>query len=95
MSNQEPNFTMGDLLHQLAEEYGYIVHEQSEDGVYTTTEICKLLRLSRHAVISMLREKYEKGEIEVTSKKVDTLGGFRKQTVPAYKSTKGEIDGED
>ncbi len=90
--DKEPDFTMGDLLHELAEHFGRPANvEASIDGLYTTGEIAKLYGVSRSKALGEIKKLFEKGRVEISSKKIKRFSGGE-VVVPAYRliEPKGE-----
>jgi len=88
----KPDFTMGDLLQQLAAEFGYTVNDYPGTDVYTSSELSEALGISQYKIVRVIKDKYKKGEIEVTKKKVECFGSGRLMTVQGYKLKNREMD---
>lgn len=92
--DEEPDFTMGDLLYELADRFGRPANiEVSTDGLYTTGEIAKLYGVSRSKALGEIKKLFEEGRIEVSSKRIERFSGGE-VVVPAYRfiKPKGEDD---
>lgn len=93
--DDEPDFTMGDLLQQLADEFGYAVNDEDRSDAYTSTELSNLLGISNYRVVKKLKEMYKEGMVETVTKVVICFGSGRELPVNAYRLKRGEDDGED
>ena len=93
--DDEPDFTMGDLLQQLAGEFGYSVDNQNSEDSYTSTELSEMLGISNYRVMKKLKEMYRDGKIETVTKIITCFGSGRDLPVNAYRLKRGEDDGED
>ena len=85
MEDEDLDFTMGDLLQELATEFGAPAStEQSYDGVYTTGEIANLFGVSRSKALKEVKRLHIEGRIEISQKRIDRFGGGE-VVVPAYR----------
>lgn len=96
MEDEAPEFTMGDLLQELADRFGSPARaDKSYEDIYTTREIATMFRVSRSKALKVIKEMYEEGRLEITRKKIERFGGGESD-VQAYKLkiTKGEDNDE-
>lgn len=85
MEEEIPDFTMGDLLHELADRLGRQVDGTlSDDGLYTTGEIAKLFGVSRSKALDEIKKLYEEGRVEISQKRITRFSGGN-VVVPAYR----------
>ncbi len=81
-----PDFTMGDLLHELAQDFGAVQPDQcdSDGGWYSTLELAEAFGVSRSVILKKLRTLHKDNRLEVGTKKIQRLSGGE-ANVPAYK----------